>query len=138
MLPQTDMQEEMLRYTAIAKEPSFGRPVDWFTPLEYVVVKIVDEYFAGKILEIKGKNPPILRICMFQGRNACDDVTENCRRGCPKRLLTLADNGAVLNEKDLLRLLEHPSGFGFPVLSYRNIEELYGKIEKLEKRQNTR
>lgn len=137
MFPKIILQEEIPRHSVIAKEPCIVRPVDWLNPCKYVAVKIVDEYFPGRILEVSGKNPPILKICMFQGRkSACDGRIESCLRGCPKRLLTTADNGAVLTAEDIIfGVLEGNPYYGF--IDPSKTEELFDLMTKLEKRQKS-
>jgi len=142
--PQINTQGEMWRYTTIAREPRIPRPSDWFFPGEYVVCKIDDDYLAGRILEASGCYPMILKICMYQGRNSCSLGMEGCDdSSCRKRLLTRIDNGAVLDRKDLLRVLACPGPQApidprYEVVDYARAEKLFGLIEKLEARQGRR
>lgn len=135
METQTDTQQgEMFRYTVIEQGPRIPRTKKYFSPNQYLVCQVDEEYIPGRLLEISGRDPAVIKICMNQGRSICSWNMDGCESGCPFRLLTTADNGAVLTAEDIVfGVLDNNPLYGF--IDPSKAEKLFGLIVKLEKRQ---
>lgn len=129
---------EMFRYTIIEQGPRIPRTKEDFSPDQYLVCQVDDEYIPGRLLEISGRDPAVIKICMNQGRTVCSWDMGGCEDdGCPFRLLTTADNGAVLTAEDIIfGVLEGNPYYGF--INSSEAERIFDLIAKLEKRQSGR
>jgi hypothetical protein len=125
---------EMWRYRAIAQEPQISRPDDWFSPDEYVAVRIWQIWTAARIIELGGGSPRALMICVDQGKYICRPV-DKCDSHCDQRFWADVSQGDVLGKKDLLRILASPEVTGRGPIGCRQAKELLDIIEQLEARQ---
>jgi len=131
------LQGEMFRYAAIDAGPRIPRPKSHFYPGQYLACRLDDDYIPGRLIESIGRDPAILKICMDQGRSLCEGGIDGCESSCPFRLLTTADNGAVLTAEDIIfGALDGNPAYCF--INRKMAEEIFTVIEKLEKRQNRR
>jgi hypothetical protein len=127
-------QGEMFRYAAIDVGPRISRPKSHFYPGQYLACRVDDDYIPGRLLEVIGRDPAILKICMDQGRTLCGGGIDGCESSCPFRLLTTADNGAVLTAEDIIfGALDGNPAYRF--INRERAEEIFDLIGKLEKRQ---
>lgn len=126
---------EMFRYTVIDQGPRIPRIKGDFFLGQYMVCQIDNDYIPGRLLEISGRDPAVIKICMDQGRSVCGWNMGGCEDdGCPFRLLTTADNGAVLTADDIIfGVLEGNPYYEF--IDPGKAEELFDLIAKLEARQ---
>lgn len=133
---------EVWRYGIISRGMRVpNRPKDWFSLDQYVAVRMEETHLPGRVIDVIGDHPPIIKVCVFQGRKLCRDHFEGCKPSCRKHLFTTADHAGVLSLGDLLFVLENPEPLNN--LDPRNnipshqAEQLFGLIDKLEARQKS-
>ena len=137
MLPDGILMGEMFRYTVIEQGPRIPRIKDDFSPGQYLVCQIDKDYISGRLIKASGRDPAIITICVNQGRSICSSGIDGCESSCPFRLLTTADNGAVLTADDIIfGVLEGNPYYEF--IEPSMAEEIFDLIVKLEKRQSRR
>ena len=117
-----------------------SRPNDWFSPGQYAAIKIENAHLPGRIIEVIGDHPPIIKVCMYQGRKLCLDYLKGCKPTCRKYLFTTSDHAGILGLGDLLFVLENPElpesvDPRYSILAGQKAIQLFSLIDRLEIKQ---